>query len=56
MNRKDRRAYKFGHWSPNRELYQFNFPEFNTAAEIDNSYWQNEDKDFSRYQLWEFTH
>lgn len=56
MNRKDRRAHKFGHWSPNRKLDQYYPLGLSMADEINEAFWQNIDKDASRYKLWEFTH
>lgn len=56
MNRKDHRAHKFGHWSPNRKLYQDYPLGLSMNAEIDEAFWQNIEKDISRYLLWEFTH
>ena len=58
MNRKDRRAVKFGHWSPYRCIYDprhyLNYGGID--SEIEHAFWRNEDQDSSRYLLWEFTH
>ena len=56
MNRKDRRAHKFGHWSVKREWHQDYHAYIGINHEIDYAYWHNCDRDTSRYALWEFTH
>ena len=70
MNRKDRRAHKFGHWSPNRQYYQpeyayedmryqINCAYWDMSFHIDCAYWESVDKTpkyFPSYSLWKFTH
>ena len=59
MNRKDRRAKEFGHWSPNRRHYQPDYIYEDMSFQIDCAYWESVDKSlsfFSCYSLWKFTH
>ena len=59
MNRKDRRAKEFGHWSPNRKHYQPDYTYEDMSFQIDCAYWESVDNSVpssSRFFLWTYTH